>query len=182
VKRPVFEAYADPRDWVAAFRVWEREAAWQSIIDTFTGVTGLEPKFCAVLNADASERGEPFPFKMPDSSRSAPFFVFVETVDGQVAMVDVAAGERFPRGSRRINWHGGHISIDPAALLKITHGSKKRAAALLRASVALRQARRDLRAALRAGEGERKAMDAVEIAKRARNRALGAWRRETSRL
>ena len=178
MKKPVFEAYDDPRDWVTAFRVWERHAARRSIIDTFSGVTGLEPKFCAVLNADASEKGEPFPFRMPDFSRSAPFFVAVETVEGEIVTVDVAAGESFPRGSRRVDWHEGHVPIDPATLLKITHGSKQRAWALLRASVELKQARRDLRAALRTGEGVRDATEALAIAKRARNRAFCAWRRE----
>ena len=53
MRKPVFEAYADPRDWVAAFRRWERHAAWVSGILITEGCVGLEERWIWVLNATA---------------------------------------------------------------------------------------------------------------------------------
>ena len=53
MKKPLFEASADPRDWVAAFRVWEREAASVSGMLITEGCVGLEERWVRVLNATA---------------------------------------------------------------------------------------------------------------------------------
>ena len=64
VRKPVFEAYADPRDWVAAFRRWEREAAWTSGMLITEGCVGLEERWIRVLNATAYLDG-PLPLPFP---------------------------------------------------------------------------------------------------------------------